>query len=1255
MSPDFIKTQQRISLNLKSLLPLIVLLILLAVQHQGLAATKGKAPSNNHDYASLMSLARSKGEMPVIIKFKTPVKINGKLAKAATAQLQQEIYASQAALLKKLSKYKPKQIKQFDHLPFTAMRLSAEGLQAAMRDPDVLAIYEDTLSRPTLANSSPLIGATAAASSGFSGQGQTVAILDTGVDKTHSFLAGKVIHEACFSQTIASQGSTTVCPNGSNSQIGSGAGIPCSSSITGCNHGTHVAGIAAGKSASFSGVAKDASIMAIQVFSRFTGTSNCGNSSPCALSYTSDQISALEHVYSQRNNFNISSVNMSLGGGQFTSACDGDPRKAAIDLLRSVGIATIISSGNEGLTNSMGAPACISSAISVGSTTKSDQVSSFSNSANFLDLLAPGSSINSSIPGGSFAFFSGTSMAAPQVTGAFAVLKSRLPSASVGQIENALKSTGAGILDSRNGITKPRIQIDSALVVLTPPAIPTLFISPTDSFSLNGAQGGPFSPTSRTFTLSNITSSGQSLNYSLTGLPNWLQLVAGSPSSGSIAAGTSVTISVSVKPSIANNLPLGTLSGNIIFSNTTNGAGNLTVPVSLTVSGDNDFFITAIPISQFGLQAGSIQGNNSNASIETGEPNHAKKDGNKSLWWKWTAPANGDMTIETCGSNFDTVLGIYTGTIVSALSEVGSNDDGCGLQSSVTFTARAGITYYIAVDGFNGAAGDITLSWNFTLDSTPSPSISILPATDITFSGASTGPFSPVNTTYSVTNVGTGNQAVVINTPPWLSASTQGFTLTPGSTTSITFSVNSLANGMPPGVYSGVIDFGSSARAVVLNLTSGNVSNDDFNNALYIPGGNRSIIWNNSQATKQAGEPDHNGNSGGKSVWWKIRAASNGNMTISTEGSTFDTVLSIYTGNDIANITNVASDDDSGTGLTSQITIPTNAGWVYFIAVDGYNGNSGKLQLNIHSDRPARNDFNGDGKSDILWRHSSSGQNYIYLMNGIGTAASGSIFTVPDLSWKIAGTGDFNGDGKADILWRNMASGQNLIYFMNGLSIIGSEIIDTVPDQNWKIVGTGDFNGDGKADILWRHSINGVNWLYTMNGSSKLASQPIDALYDLNWKVAGIGDFNGDGKADILWRHSVNGVNWLYTMDGSSKLASQPVDVLYDLNWKVAGIGDFNADSKDDILWRHAINGVNWLYEMQGNIKINSQLINTVSDQNWSITGMGDLDGDQKADILWRHNLSGVNWIYLMDGHTPSTSGQLNQVPDLNWQVVPPQ
>src|SRR5256886_7317221 len=136
-------------------------------------------------------------------------------------------------------------------------------------------------------------------------------------------------------------------------------------------------------------------------------------------------------------------------------------------------------------------------------------------------------------------------------------------------------------------------------------------------------------------------------------------------------------------------------------------------------------------------------------------------------------------------------------------------------------------------------------------------------------------------------------------------------------------------------------------------------------------------------------------------------------------------------------------------------------------------------------------------------------------MNGT-TNTGGSLRTQADLNWQVAGVGDFNGDGRADILWRNSSTGENYVWLMNGTTITGKGSVRTEPDQNWKVAGVGDFNGDGTADILWRYSYTGENYVYLMNGTT-ITGEGYLTEAELNWQAARPRDLYGTASDDTHW------------------------------------------------------------------------------------------------------------------------------------------
>jgi len=346
--------------------------------------------------------------------------------------------------------------------------------------PEVEKIYLDGVFHKTLHESAPLMNVTPTwplrlNNRNITGTNQAICIIDTGIDTDHPDFAGRIIAQKCY---------CTGCCQGSDES---------SNAEDDEDHGTHVAGIAAGNGSTYKGVAPNADIVAVKVL----------NDSGTGL--FSDTAQAIDWCVANKNTYNISVITMSLGDrGQYnnpTTQCDGYTTTNAIASAVSAGIIVTVASGNEGYTNGLNYPACGSSATSVGSTTKSEGVSSFSNGDEILDLLATGGTsagsaacptsnyICSSKRGGGYIGFSGTSMATPQVAGAAALLQQFKQlqdgtSLTPIQIKTTLNSTGKQILDSGVGMYFSRIDVFAAINSLDSVAPTITLNSPENNSAL---------------------------------------------------------------------------------------------------------------------------------------------------------------------------------------------------------------------------------------------------------------------------------------------------------------------------------------------------------------------------------------------------------------------------------------------------------------------------------------------------------------------------------------------------------------------------------------------------------------------------------------------------------------------------------------------------------------------------------------------------------------------------------------------------
>jgi hypothetical protein len=334
-------------------------------------------------------------------------------------------------------------------------------------------------------------------------------------------------------------------------------------------------------------------------------------------------------------------------------------------------------------------------------------------------------------------------------------------------------------------------------------------------------------------------------------------------------------------------------------------------------------------------------GTNVGATAQLGEPNPVGASGSRSVWWSWTAPASGTVTITTGGSTFDTTLGVYTGALVNSLTPIVENDDGpVDLTSRVQFSGASGTVYRIQVNGFLGDTGSIMLNisgpavpgstaW---LTSPPSP---VVPGALFTVSWSVSGGSA------SHTNVHWGTSI-----PPMM------FTSTIQSGGPGNFS-DTLTAPASPGtwyyqvhaVIGGIDDFSTVAAVTVLAGTPP-PSNDDFP-GLVLSGLGISTGGTNVGSTAEPGEPNPTGLSGGTSVWWSWTAPSTGLVTINTGGSDFDTTLGVYTGSAVNSLVLVAENDDVAFSFASEVTFMAVAGTDYAIQVNGFLGEFGNITLSI--------------------------------------------------------------------------------------------------------------------------------------------------------------------------------------------------------------------------------------------------------------------------------------------------------------------
>ena len=373
----------------------------------------------------------------------------------------------------------------------------------------------------------------------------------------------------------------------------------------------------------------------------------------------------------------------------------------------------------------------------------------------------------------------------------------------------------------------------------------------------------------------------------------------------------------------------------------------------------------------------------------------------------------------------------------------------------------------------------------------------------------------------------------------------------------------------------------------------------------------------------------------------RLRAGQSANVVTTIFGTNFTGTTAVHFGGTpspsfSASATSIDADIPPNSGMV-DITVTTPAGTSAITAADQFT----------YLPATATHDFNGDGISDILWRH-TNGSMSTWQMAANGTHTAFNFGTVAT-AWQIAGTtslvastGDVNGGGKSDIFWRH-TNGSLSLWEMNGGTSHTPLNLGVVATA-WQIAGVGDFDGDGHADILWRHTNGSVSiWKMAANGTHTALNF---GVVPTAWQVAGIGDVNGDGKADIVWRHT-NGSLLIWQMNGGTSHTVLNLGAVATA-WQIVGVGDVDGDGNADLFWRHT-NGSLSIWKMAANGSHTALNLGTVATA-WQIVSIGDYNGDGRADILWRHT-NGSASIWKMNANGTHTALSLGTVATA-WTIV---
>jgi hypothetical protein len=544
------------------------------------------------------------------------------------------------------------------------------------------------------------------------------------------------------------------------------------------------------------------------------------------------------------------------------------------------------------------------------------------------------------------------------------------------------------------------------------------------------------------------------------------------------------------------------------------------------------------------------------------------------------------------GTNGSTVTGVSAGTCTIAANQAGNANYNAAPQVTQSFNVTAAAPTTFTVTPSAGANGTISPATSVVVNSGATSTFTVTPNSGYSASVGGTCGGSLVGTTYT-TNAITANCTVIASFSPLATvpdAPTIGTATAGDGQVSVSFTppennggsaitgytatcgAQNNTGAVSPIIVSGLTNGTAVTCSVIATNAIGNSVASAASNSV-TPKGDQSITFGTAPTVTVGATGTVTATGGASANPVVFTSTTTGVCTVS--GSTVTGVA--------AGTCTIAANQAGNASYNAapQVTLSFSVGAAVVTVAKPY-------------------DLNGDGKPDLIWRHSTNGNTYFWYMNGDVLASDAFFGSVPP-SWEIVGVADFNGDGKNDVVWRNTANGDLYVWYLDNGVFVSDAFLGNVPPP-WKIQGIADFNGDSKPDLLWRNADSGSAFIWYMNNASFITDQLLFNI-DPVWKVEAIADLNFDGKPDLIFRNTVSGLSFVWYTTSTGNVTSLTTSAfIYGIDpvWQVVQTADYNGDGKPDFVFRNSSTGLVFVWYADGTTLQGSAFITQI-DPVWEI------------------------------------------------------